>query len=290
MKNPLLLFILFILFLWILLCSFLFKKSCACTHDTAAVPAVIAPLEEDAPISFAITDTDREFEATTTDNLLFPLNNCDFIEPLSERLTGVFGEAVSHLQNNEDRLLMLTGLYKDSETNECVDVQDIGYGRAMKVKSMLVSLGAPEDRIRVKSDMTEVEMHNENVLGGVRYDFISMEERLRMGNITLYFETNANDLSLTNDQQRYFEDLKNFINQNAESKIAISGHTDNVGDYEGNKSLSRRRARFVREYMVENGVPRESIVIDGMGPDLPLDTNDTDEGRAKNRRVEVTIQ
>ena len=295
MKNPLLIIIVVLLFLWILLCSFLFSKNCNCATGTAAVPAVIAPAEEEPAISISIEDGENSFKSGTTDNLLFPANSCNYVEPLSDRLTTVFGDVVSHLQNNADRILLLTGLTEDTESNECSDAADLGYARAEKVKSLLIGMGAPETQIRLKSNVSAIERYSDKMMGGAIYEFIGggvdvVEERLRAGNITLYFDTNAKNLSLDSDQQRYFEDLKSFIGQKQEGQISITGHTDNIGDYDQNKSLSRGRARFVREYLVRNGIPKESIVITGSGSDQPIDTNDTEDGRAKNRRVEVTIQ
>lgn len=71
--------------------------------------------------------------------------------------------------------------------------------------------------------------------------------------------------------------------------IEIIGHTDDVGDDEYNLDLSKQRAEAVREYLVETGVDASKIVAVGAGEKLPIGSNATDEGRAKNRRVEVRI-
>lgn len=72
-------------------------------------------------------------------------------------------------------------------------------------------------------------------------------------------------------------------------RIEISGHTDSRGDYEHNMDLSRRRSESVRNYLVEKGVDASRIETRGAGPNEPIDTNDTSEGRAENRRIEVKI-
>lgn len=296
MKNPLSIFILVLLFLWILLGSFLFSKNCNCGAAAAAVPAVIAPVEKEKTISIEIEDNDRMFKSETTDNLLFPLHSCDYITPLSDRLLGVFNEAANHLQNNSDRILILTGIGLNTENNECQTSGVLGMGRAEKVKALLVEKGAPADQIRTSADIQSITLHNDHVLGGVRYEFISgnvsdVEDRLRMGNITLYFDTNEKNISLSREQQKYFEDLKYFLAQKQSAQIAISGHTDNTGDETYNKSLSRRRARSVRDYLSNNGIPMKNMKnVIGMGSDQPIASNDTEEGKAKNRRVEVTIK
>ena len=72
-------------------------------------------------------------------------------------------------------------------------------------------------------------------------------------------------------------------------RIEISGHTDSRGGYEHNVDLSQRRAEAVKQYLVDNGVVAERIETRGAGPNEPIDTNDTAEGRAENRRIEVKI-
>jgi OmpA-OmpF porin, OOP family len=73
------------------------------------------------------------------------------------------------------------------------------------------------------------------------------------------------------------------------SKVRIEGHTDTVGDAEKNRTLSQERAQSVLEYLVKKGITRDRLEAKGYGPDKPISDNDTDEGRAKNRRVEFTI-
>jgi len=71
-----------------------------------------------------------------------------------------------------------------------------------------------------------------------------------------------------------------------EMEVEIQGYTDSVGSYKANKSLSQRRADAVRKYLIDLGVDSARIIAKGYGPENPIDTNDTAEGRAKNRRIE----
>ncbi len=73
-------------------------------------------------------------------------------------------------------------------------------------------------------------------------------------------------------------------------KIEIVGHTDNTGSFEFNKKLSLERAKAVRDYLVKKfNLKPENFIIRGAGPSEPIAPNDTEEGRARNRRVEVII-
>jgi outer membrane protein OmpA-like peptidoglycan-associated protein len=72
-------------------------------------------------------------------------------------------------------------------------------------------------------------------------------------------------------------------------KARVEGHTDNRGDPERNVDLSVRRAYRVRAFLVQQGVKADRLVAEGLGPKRPVATNETPEGRAKNRRVEFVI-
>jgi outer membrane protein OmpA-like peptidoglycan-associated protein len=74
-----------------------------------------------------------------------------------------------------------------------------------------------------------------------------------------------------------------------EKQIRIEGHTDSVGDSEQNLRLSQSRADSVRQALIELGVAQERMKSVGMGEDYPISSNDTDEGRSQNRRVDVIL-
>jgi len=77
--------------------------------------------------------------------------------------------------------------------------------------------------------------------------------------------------------------------KNPRLKVICLAHTDSVGTEEYNLDLSERRARSVKSFLVKEGVPPPSIRFKGMGYSRPLADNATDEGRAKNRRVEFRV-
>jgi len=70
-------------------------------------------------------------------------------------------------------------------------------------------------------------------------------------------------------------------------RVEIAGHTDNQGQADFNKSLSYNRARSVMNYLVSRGIPKNRLVARGYGMERPIADNDSYEGRASNRRVEV---
>ena len=71
--------------------------------------------------------------------------------------------------------------------------------------------------------------------------------------------------------------------------MRIAGNTDNVGSREANVRLSRARADAVARFLVSKGFDRNKFDVVGNGPDKPIASNDTDEGRAKNRRTDFEV-
>ncbi len=83
--------------------------------------------------------------------------------------------------------------------------------------------------------------------------------------------------------------LAKFMLDNPNLKIEVSGHTDNTGNAAYNKTLSEKRAKSVYEHLIKNGVPASRLIFKGYGDTKPLAGNDTEEGKALNRRTEFTI-
>jgi outer membrane protein OmpA-like peptidoglycan-associated protein len=74
------------------------------------------------------------------------------------------------------------------------------------------------------------------------------------------------------------------------TRINIAGHTDSVGSHQSNLRLSQQRAYSVRNYMIDRGVEAHRMSAAGYGETRPVADNATAEGRARNRRVEITLQ
>jgi len=79
------------------------------------------------------------------------------------------------------------------------------------------------------------------------------------------------------------------LNDNPEMKLAIDGHTDWVGSDEFNQTLSDNRANAVKQYFISKGIDESRITSAGHGESMPIADNNSAAGRAKNRRVEMTL-
>jgi len=104
----------------------------------------------------------------------------------------------------------------------------------------------------------------------------------------VYFDFNSAQL-----KQKSFDELnrlKQFLNENPETRVEIAGHTDNTGPKDYNNQLSLSRAQAIVDFLIDEGIAMERLVAKGYGEDDPLASNDDEaEGRELNRRVEMRI-
>lgn len=103
----------------------------------------------------------------------------------------------------------------------------------------------------------------------------------------LLFKTNSSELNPTTKAN--LTDLAGTLNKYDDTNILIEGHTDNTGEEPYNQRLSERRAAEVESYLVTQGVDGGRLTTRGYGEEQPLSANDSETGRATNRRVEVAI-
>lgn len=94
--------------------------------------------------------------------------------------------------------------------------------------------------------------------------------------------------TIKEESKKYLNELADFLIQ-TNLRVEIKGHTDNVGDDDFNMELSKERALAVKAYLESRGVPAKNITYSYYGETRPLDTNDTPEGRTRNRRVEFEL-
>lgn len=95
---------------------------------------------------------------------------------------------------------------------------------------------------------------------------------------------------LTSESRDILDSLAQTLEKAGEARILVRGHTDNIGTVESNKKLSKERARAVATYILdETGLRPENILYEGRGAGEPVASNATEEGRKKNRRVEIIL-
>lgn len=103
----------------------------------------------------------------------------------------------------------------------------------------------------------------------------------------IFFDTDQ--YTLKDESKVELQRLTGLLQKNPRLHIEISGHTDNVGTPQHNTELSLHRAKAVFDYLIRHGIVPSRLTYTGYGLSQPMDTNDTEEGRANNRRTEFKI-
>ena len=107
------------------------------------------------------------------------------------------------------------------------------------------------------------------------------------GHIALYinFETGKSDIRP--ESQKIVDQIVEMLKSNPKLKISIEGHTDNVGNAQSNQILSENRAKAIMNAIVSKGIDKLQLSSKGWGQTKSIDDNKTEDGKAKNRRVEI---
>jgi type IX secretion system PorP/SprF family membrane protein len=115
------------------------------------------------------------------------------------------------------------------------------------------------------------------------------QEPLIIEKVTLHFPFEFNSAELDDPTEDFLEELTATLKENENLKLKIEGHTDNVGSDKFNLRLSQKRSDAVKHHLIKSGIHPERLQSEGKGMHQPLNNNLTDEERAKNRRVELTV-
>jgi OOP family OmpA-OmpF porin len=175
--------------------------------------------------------------------------------------------------------------------------QDLSLRRAKSVKNYLVSTGTPEQKLRVIGKGEKKPIASNSTKDGRaqnrRVEIIVIGEvraldALRFSSVALFqprgFELTENGKEMLEINRKAAREL---FEQS--SYIEIVGHTDDVGDDKYNMDLSIKRAKAVRDYLIQTGLDSSNVTTKGMGESKPIASNNTAQGRAENRRVEILI-
>lgn len=135
---------------------------------------------------------------------------------------------------------------------------------------------------------TEIKQRRQDFID--RFDRALSSENAADKSIELQYVTfNEGSAELTPLSKYELDNIVEVLSANAQVSAEIAGHTDNTGDADANMELSRQRAMQVYNYLIDKGVDAGRLSAVGYGQTRPVDTNDTEAGREKNRRVELRI-
>lgn len=206
----------------------------------------------------------------------------------------------SYLRTNTGKQLTITGYYSPMEVNE-TQWPNLGIARAEGIKRYYVSLGLPENMFVVQSEQKlDLSFSADSLHGGIAFGFADKTSETRLAEaqkyegifvaLDLYYNSGSTEYIHTPDNQAFLDEAKRYLAVNKDKVLLLTGHTDNIGTPEANALLSKERAEHVKTQLIALGLPEEQLATDSKGQADPKDTNDTDEGRAANRRVSIIVK
>ncbi len=190
--------------------------------------------------------------------------NAGFIKKFSDSTSGFYNQIYS----TDEFPLVFTDIYKRLKNNYVVEFKTKNLG----IHNISLKLCLPKDNI-----VSNVTFDNTPDIGSI-------------GLINIYFDLNKS--TITKDSEGAISDVVSFMQLYSNMKIQLQGHTDSLNstnDASYNQKLSQKRADAVRDLMIKRGISPNRIIAYGYGEQYPVATNDTEEGRAKNRRTEFVI-
>jgi len=165
----------------------------------------------------------------------------------------------------------------------------------LSIKGQVGSLGLKKQASKIAAEAFNGEIDNQLIVKLteiVEEDKVSVDECQRLFNNltasqTVNFETGSN--VVLSDSYRLLDDFTTLSRRCPEALFEVGGHTDSSGNLAFNMQLSQARAEAVIAHIIDSGVQADRFTAKGYGPSKPIADNSSDQGRAKNRRVEFTV-
>lgn len=183
-----------------------------------------------------------------------------------------------------DKKLEITGRYCEGETPA-----DLGLRRAAGIRALFPEL--PDDRIILASSIADCKGNEkDNLFTAHDFAISSVSEKIKEveDKTLIYFGSNSVERLNSTEVENYLNIVAERVSKSGE-RVEITGHTDNVGPDATNMTIGLKRAEAIKKYLVSKGVAADKISTASKGESQPISDNGTEEGRAKNRRTELTI-
>ncbi len=256
-------------------------------------------------MGFTFKDPDGNFAYSSNDNFNFTISDFNPLTPISDKINIGIDELQKYLDENNEKYLDITGLYTSTENNPSA-FPNLGVARANAVKNYLSSKGISSRQLNIFGKEDNSLIANDSIFKGpINYlihnraantdeasdlkELENLKKRINDDPLILHFGNAQASINLTTEQRQKIADISRYLDKVEGSSITIEGHTDNSGSRATNMPLGKKRADYVKGYFKGNGIPESKIITTSKGPDEPIASNETEEGKAKNRRSIVRI-
>ncbi len=182
-----------------------------------------------------------------------------------------------------DQKLVITGYARQNES----DYASLGLCRANSVKD---SFGDLMDKINIETAgkvRVGASSRGNTMCDRISFDIIGASEKVRSSTL-IYFPSNSTNKLADASVETYLDQVAERAKRTGK-RVKLIGHTDDVGNTAANMDLGKRRANMIKDYLISEGVAASKIVADSQGESHPFASNNTLEGRGKNRRTELQI-
>ncbi|CAM1369486.1 conserved hypothetical protein [Tenacibaculum sediminilitoris] len=292
------------IFLIILIGTYLYWKFCynqKVVENIEKKEIKIISKEETKPtINFGVIDADGNISVPLNGGLKFQKSSINFSSPVSEELDKKINQLKEYLTSEEEKSLSITSYYMSDEKNSSV-FPNIGYARAVSFKNFVSNKGIPTKLIDIKGELNDnIEVDEENNIKkpmklnvGKLKNYSKLLESIikdiESNPLILNFDTGKTELNFTHDQRRKIVNISTYLDKVEKTFCLVTGHTDNTGSEQRNMIIGKQRAEFIKEYFIKSGILSTRVNTLSKGETEPIASNNTKEGRAKNRRSKVTI-
>lgn len=241
--------------------------------------------------------TDGVFKTENVEGISFEKDG--ILATIPAVTNGEILKIAAHFKSNENRILSLVGDYYDSEDYK--GDSSLGKERAEVIKAKLMDYGTPENKIitsgkKIAGVLVGKRFYNAVTFKGservLKKEFVLPNEVEFSPFVphVIYYNTGSYLFDMNSELRSYLDQAMNYLNQNYGTVLLVNGYTDNEENRKGEKKLSRDRAREIRTYLYKNGIKKNQVRIQGLGRRNPISPNDSEEGKALNRRVEIKIK
>ncbi len=265
-------------------------------EEKVTPPPAVTPTATSYPFSFA----DGDYSYNVNDNFNFNGSSNNILMPLSQKVVDGVSSLKGFLSENADKVINITGYYKSDETNSSA-FPNLGLARANAVKNYFTDNGISSAQINTMGKLMDDMVADDDVFNGpVAYglgdkaenaadELKALYDKIKANPLVLNFNTGEASINLTAEQRQKVADISRYLDKVADAKCSVTGHTDSEGSRTTNVRLGLERADFAKSYLMQNGISDAKIVTASKGPDEPIASNATEEGKAKNRRTVVSL-
>lgn len=274
-----------ILAVWAFLGWCYYQDANECCADNSAVTEEVSKVTKtETGAAAAVTGAAATAASKVTGPLLFDWSSSD---PILDDDTWPERKRTLLAGLRDNQKMEITGLYRADEANNST-FENLGIARANEVRKLFTELG--DDRFRLLGKVTNDDLDRENPF--IAANFANRTETKTIketeDRTLIYFPFNSTNKLNDSEVENYLNDVATRVKASGE-RVILTGHTDKIGSDASNMILGQWRSDVVQNYLISRGVSASKITAQSKGESAPIADNNTDAGRAKNRRTELQI-